>query len=68
MTLSDLKTMDAETITPAVAAELLGCNPHYIRVAAHQDKSLLGFPVILLGNRVKIPRVAFIKFMEGDLN
>ena len=66
MTLDDVKQMDADTITPAVAAQVLGCNPQWIRVAARQDKSLLGFPVVIIRSRVKIPRLAFIRFMEGE--
>ena len=65
MTLEELKKLDKDVITPAVAAQVLQCDPHWIRVAAHQDKSLLGFPVIILNSRVKIPRFAFIKYMEG---
>lgn len=66
MKLSDLKKMNTDVITPNAASKVLGCDPHWIRVAAHQDKSLLGFPVVLIGNRVKIPREAFIRFMEGE--
>lgn len=66
MTLEDIKNMDQETITPAVAAQVLGMNPHYIRLVARQKPELLGFPVIVYGSRTKIPRRAFIKFMEGD--
>lgn len=67
MTLDELRGLDRETITPAIAARVLGCDPQWIRVAAHQDRSLLGFPVVVLNSRVKIPRLAFIKFMEGSL-
>lgn len=65
MTLDDLKQLDCDTITPAVAAQVLGCDPQWIRVAARQDKSLLGFPVVIIRSRTKIPRLAFIRFMEG---
>ena len=66
LTLDDLRAMTREAITPALAAQVLQCDPQWIRVAARQDKSLLGFPVVLLGSRVKIPRLAFIRFMEGE--
>lgn len=65
MTLNDIKGMDTDVITPAAAAQVLKCNPHWIRVAARQRRDLLGFPVIVLGSRVKIPRLAFIAYMEG---
>ena len=67
MTLDDIKTMDKEFLVPAEAAKILGCDPHYIRVAARQCPGALGFPVICLGNRTKIPRRAFVRYMEGRL-
>lgn len=65
MTLEDLKAMDRETITPAIAASILNCNPHSIRLAAHREPESLGFPVSVMGTRTKIPRRAFIEFMEN---
>ena len=67
MTLEDIKQMDKGTITAAVAAPIIGCDPQYIRLMARLDASKLGFPVIVYRSRVKIPRIPFIKFMEGDL-
>lgn len=65
MTLESVKSMTDEVITPAVASELLGCDPQWLRIAARTRPDLLGFPVIVMGSRVKIPRRAFIRFMEG---
>lgn len=65
MTIQDIKTMDSECINVDVAAKVIGCNPHAIRVQAHQDPKKLGFPVLVINKRVKIPRIPFIKFMEG---
>lgn len=68
MTLEDIKLMERETITPAIAAEVLNCDPHELRLQARFRPELLGFPVIVYGknhNRTKIPRKAFIRFMEG---
>jgi hypothetical protein len=65
MTLQELKTLDKDIITPAIAAQVIGCDPHYIRVAAHQCPEQLGFPVIVMGTRTRIPRLAFVKFLEG---
>ena len=66
MTLEDIKKMDTYTITAAIAAPIIGCDPHYIRLMARQDPVKLGFPVIVYGHRLKIPRLPFIKFMEGE--
>lgn len=65
MTLAEIKEMTSETITPAVAARVLSCDPQWIRIVARQHPQRLGFPVVVLGSRVKIPRVGFIRFMEG---
>lgn len=65
MTLEELKEMDRETITPAIAAAVIGCDPQAIRVAAHTEPESLGFPVIPIKSRTKIPRRAFIRFMES---
>ena len=66
MTLDEIKQMTRETITPAIAAKVIGCDPHELRLRARYRPDLLGFPVILYGNRTKIPRRAFIRFMEGS--
>ena len=66
MTLEEIKSMSSETITPAVASRVLNCDPQWIRIVARQQPQWLGFPVVVLGSRVKIPRVGFIRFMEGD--
>lgn len=65
MTLDDLKRLDREFLTPAQVAEVLGCDPHGIRVWARQRPEGLGFPVCLIGSRTKIPKRPFIQFMEG---
>jgi len=65
MTLEELKRLDKPTITPSVAASVIGGDPHYIRVAARECPEVLGFPVIRIGSHTKIPRLAFIRFLEG---
>lgn len=63
MTLKDVVNMDKAYLTPAEAAEILECDPHAIRVAAKKTPEQLRFPTILIGNRVKIPRLPFVEFM-----
>lgn len=64
-TLDDIRALDCDVITPAQAAGPLRCDPAYIRVAARDAPWALGFPVVRVGNRVKIPRLAFLRYMEG---
>ena len=55
MTLEEIKALDRDVITPAQAAGALQCDPQYI-------------PVVVLRSRVKIPRIAFIRYMEGEMS
>jgi len=66
MTLQDLKDMTKAVITPAEAAQVIGCDPQYIRVAAEKSPHLLKFPTFRIGRNTKIPRIAFIRYMEGQ--
>ena len=68
MTLSEIKALDREYLTPAQIAPILGCDPQDIRVAARLRPDLLGFNVAVIGSRVKVPRLAFIKWVEGGEN
>ena len=66
MTLTEMRASDAAFLKPTDVAEVLRCSPHLIRCAARDDPKLLGFPVIRVGNRTKIPRRAFLAFLgEG---
>lgn len=63
MTVNDLRTMTRECLTPAIVASVIGGDPHIIRTKAKEGK--LEYPYFFSGNRLKIPRLAFINFMEG---
>lgn len=66
MTLNEIKASEAIMLKPADVADVLGCDPHSIRVQAHEYPDSLGFNVILLGNRTLIPRKAFLKFLGEE--
>lgn len=65
MTLEQAKAIDREYLIPREVADVLGCDPQWVRVAAKHHPEQLGFPVAIIGCRVKIPRRAFIAWMEG---
>ena len=67
MTIDDIKAMPDTMLTPSVAAQIIGCDPQKIRLYARDARwrDALGFPVIVIGNRVKIPRLPFIRYVEG---
>lgn len=62
-TLEMIAASDLAVLTPAQVADVLGCDPHWIRVASRDNPALLQFPVLRVGNRVKIPRIPFLRFM-----
>lgn len=65
MTLNEIRNLEREFLTPAQVAPLLGVDPQDIRVAAKQCPERLGFNVAVVGSRVKVPRRAFIRWLEG---
>lgn len=67
MTLEDIATIPKSFLTPHEVAQCLGSDPQTIRLQARKDASKLGFPVVIMGSRVKIPKEAFIKFMCGEV-
>ena len=67
MTLDDLKRVDRDWLLAREVAPILGTDPHSVRVAARLAPERLGFPVIVLGSRVRIPRVPFLRFMGVDI-
>ena len=67
MTLRDIAELDKEVLTCKDVAPILGYGEYQIHQQAKERPELLGFPVIVIGNRVKIPKGAFIAFMNGTL-
>ncbi len=68
MTLQELEAIKEETLTPAQVGPIIGFNPQSIRIQAHENPELLGFPVICTRKRVRIPKQAFLAFMRGKQN
>lgn len=67
LTLDDIKAMDREMLTPTIVAKVIRCAPYYISLQARANPSALGFPVSVQGTRTRIPRRAFIRWMEGEI-
>lgn len=65
MTLEDLERMTSHFVTAAQVAPILGTDPNTLRWQAHAEPGALGFPVIVMKSRVRIPRVPFIQFLRG---
>lgn len=65
MTLDELAALPVEVLTPAQVAPVLHLDQDTIRGQERTCPELLGFPVVVAGNRVKIPKRPFLTFMEG---
>lgn len=67
LTLEQIEALPQEVLTCAQVAPVLGANPATIHGQATDRPELLGFPVIVAGRRVKIPKRPFLRFMrEGN--
>lgn len=66
MTLEEIEALPKEMLIPADIAGYLGCAPYSINVRAQNSANPFPFPVIVLGRRVKIPKIPFIKAMRGE--
>lgn len=66
MTLKEIEKLDKEVLSCADVASVIGSAYINIHDQAIKDPSKLGFPVIVHGSRVKIPRLAFLRFMRGE--
>lgn len=66
MTLDEIKACNKPTLTPAEIAEVLNCDPQDLRCQARMAPERLGFPVIVVKTRTKIPRIPFLRFLGID--
>lgn len=66
MTLAEIEALPGEVLTCQQIAPVLGANPATIHLQATDRPDMLGFPVIVMGSRVKIPKRPFLAFMRGE--
>ena len=66
MTLDEIEKSDKEVLTCQDVAPLLKCNPATLHMQAMKAPKRLGFPVIVMGSRVKIPKRPFIAYLKGE--
>lgn len=64
-TLEDIEKIDAPILLPRHIAGYLRCAQYTINCQAKQDASKLGFPVIMTGSRIKIPKEGFLNYCRG---
>lgn len=65
--LDRIEALDKEMLVPTDICKYLGCSSYTINIATRDGKNPFPFPVIRLGNRVKIPKTPFINAMRGNI-
>ena len=63
MTIDDMLQSSEPFLSPGDIAEVLHCDPQSIRAQAQTDPSKLGYPVIVINRRVRIPRIPFLRYL-----
>ena len=68
MTLEELKNSRAAFVTCQDVGPIIQVDPHTLHMQALDEKwkAKLGFPVNVFGNRVRIPRIPFLKYIGED--
>jgi hypothetical protein len=64
-TIDEIKATDKAFLTCAEIAPVIGSDAHALRIEAKKEHCRLGFPVMVIGTRVKIPVAGFIAWYEG---
>ena len=65
MTFQDIVNVRGEVLSATQVGAYLHTNPQAIREQARECPELLGFPVIVVGTRVIIPKAGFIAYITG---
>ena len=61
-----LRAYPKDFLVSAQVAPLLDGTPQLIRETAREHPEWLGFPVIVYGSRVKIPKLPFLRYIRGE--
>ena len=64
-TLEDIEKIDSPILLPRHVAGYLKCAQYTINCQAQRDASKLGFPIIMTGSRIKIPKEGFLNYCRG---
>lgn len=68
MTIDLIRASNKDFLTPKEVAEVLKVDPQNLRLQAKTDARRLGFPVTIIGTRVRIPRIPFLMWFDGGSN
>jgi hypothetical protein len=65
MTLEDIAALPKSMLVATDIAPYLECDPGLIHDQAMLDPEKLGFPVVIMKSRVKIPKEGFLNFCRN---
>ena len=68
MTVEDLKKMKEPVISGTMAAKVLGMDSSRLIGYAREHPERIQFPFQISGNRLKIPRIPFLRWLGEDEN
>ena len=67
MRLAEIELLDRDFLTVAEVASCIRCDPQSVRDQAEMNPKFLGFNIAKIGHSYKIPRLAFIAWMKGEI-
>lgn len=65
MTWAEIKASDKDFLTAEDVKDFLHCDPQTLRLAVRNQKELVGFNCSMIGQTLRIPRLGFIRWVEG---
>ena len=65
MTMDEIRRYGKDVLTVEDIAPVLGAHPQWLRQTIKESPQRIGFAFTFSGGRIIIPRIAFIKWMEG---
>ena len=68
MTVEDLKKMKEPVISGTMAAKVMGMDSSRLIGYAREHPERIQFPFQISGNRLKIPRIPFLRWLGEDGN
>ena len=64
-TLEEIERSPKTMLAPGDVAGYLCCDPYSINIAAKTAPEALGFPISVMGTRVRIPKDGFLRWARG---
>ena len=65
MTISEIRACAKLMLSVQDIAPVIGSDPQTIRLTALMHPERIGFPFTFSGNRMRIPREAFLRWFDG---